>query len=44
MISPPETQTVAINIFSLNSLSKSNQAMKFSQLIAYNLRNIFQED
>ena len=35
--------TIAIHILISISRSKANQAMKFGQLIKYNLRNIFRE-
>ena len=34
-------QTIAIHILSNITRSKGNQAMKFGQLIEYNMRNIF---
>ena len=36
-------QTIAIHIFTNISKSKDNQALKFGQLIEYNIRNIFLE-
>ena len=36
-------QTIAIHILTNISRSKGNQAMKFSQLVEYNMRNIFLE-
>ena len=36
-------QTIAIHILTNISRSKDNQAIKFGQLIEYNLRNIFFE-
>ena len=43
MASRPGKQAIAINIL-LNILrNKSNQTMKFGQLIEYNMRNIFLE-
>ena len=36
-------QTIAIHILSNITRSKGNQAMKFGQLIEYNMRNIFLE-
>ena len=43
MTSQPGKQTIAINILPNISRSKSNQEMKFGQLIEYNTRNIFLE-
>ena len=43
MMSKPGTQTITIEILSNISSSKGNQAMKFGQLIEYNIRNIFLE-
>ena len=43
MTPQPGWQTIAIHIFPNISRSKSNQAMKFGQLIEYNMRNIFIE-
>ena len=40
MTSQPGYQTIAIHILPNISRSKSNQAMKFGQLIEYNIRNI----
>ena len=40
MTPQPGWQTIAIHIFPNISRSKSNQAMKFGQLIEYNMRNI----
>ena len=37
-------QTISIHILLNNSRSKGNQKMKFSQLIEYNMRNIFLEN
>ena len=34
-------QTIAIHILTNMSKSKGNQAMRFGQLIEYNMRNIF---
>ena len=42
MTSQPGKQTIVIQILSV-SRSKGNQAMKFGQLIKYNMRNIFLE-
>ena len=36
-------QTIAIHVLTNISRSKGNQAMKFSQLVEYNMRNIFLE-
>ena len=41
MMSQPAKQTIAINILSSISESKSNQAVKLGQLIQYNKRNVF---
>ena len=43
MTSQPGKQTIAIHISPSISLSKSNHAMKFGQLIEYSMRNIFLE-
>ena len=43
MTSQPGSQTIAIHILPNTSRSKSNQLMKFGQLIEYNMRNIFVE-
>ena len=43
MTSHTGTQTVTISILSDISRSKTNYAMKFGQLIEYNMRNIFLE-
>ena len=43
MTSQPGQQTIAIHILPNISRSKGNQAMKFGQLIEYNMRNIFVE-
>ena len=43
MTSQPGKQTIAIHILPNISRSIFNQAMKFSQLIEYNKRNIFLE-
>ena len=40
MTSQPGKQTIAIHILTNILRSKSNQAMKISQLIEYNMRNI----
>ena len=40
MTSKPGKQTIAIHILPNISRSKGNQAMKFGQLIEYNMRNI----
>ena len=39
----PGKQTIAIHILPNISRSKGNQKMKFSQLIQYDMRNIFLE-
>ena len=41
MTSQPGQKTILIHIFTNISGSKSNQVMKFGQLIKYNMRNIF---
>ena len=41
MMSQPGQQTTTIHILSNISRSKSNQTMRFGQLIEYNKRNIF---
>ena len=41
--SQPSKQTITIRILTNISRCKSNQAMKFGQLIEYNMRNIFLE-
>ena len=41
MTSSTQKQTITEHILPNISRSKSNQAMKFSQLIKYNVRNIF---
>ena len=41
MTSQPGLPTIAINILPSISQSKSNQTMKFGQLIEYKKRNIF---
>ena len=41
MTSQPGKQTISIQILTNISRSKGNQAMKFGQLIDYNMRNIF---
>ena len=43
MTSQPGEQTTAIHILPNISRSKWNQAMKFGQLIEYNMRNVFVE-
>ena len=43
MMSQTGYQTIAIYILPNISRSKSNQTMKFDQLIEYNMRNIFFE-
>ena len=40
----PGLQIIAIHILTYISRGKGNQAMKFGQLIEYNLRNIFLEE
>ena len=41
MTSQKDKQVIIIHIFLNISRSKGNQRMKFSQLIEYNVRNIF---
>ena len=41
--SQPGEETIAIHILPNISRSKGNQAMKFGQLIEYNMKNIFVE-
>ena len=43
MTSQPGQETIAIHIFTNISRSKGNQALKFGQLIVYNMRNILLE-
>ena len=43
MTTQPGKQTTAIHILPNISRSKGNQKMKFSQLIEYNMKNIFLE-
>ena len=43
MIAQPGQQSIAIHILPNFSKGKGNQAMKFGQLIDYNMRNIFAE-
>ena len=43
MTSQPGSETIAIQILPNISRSKGNQAMKFGQLIEYNMSNIFVE-
>ena len=43
MTPQPGLQTIAIHAFPNISRSKSNQTMKFGQLIEYNMGNIFIE-
>ena len=43
MTSQPRKQTIVIHILTNISRSKCNQAMKFGQLMGYNMRNIFRE-
>ena len=43
MTSQPGKQIIAIHILPNNWRSKSNQTMKFGQLIEYNIRNFFLE-
>ena len=41
MTSQPEKQVIAIHMLPNISRSKGNQAIKFGQIIIYNIRNIF---
>ena len=41
MTSQPANQKIAIHILTIISRNKCNQAMKFGQLIEYNMKNIF---
>ena len=41
MVSHTKQQIIKIDIFLNISRSKSNQTMKFSQLVGYNITNIF---
>ena len=43
MTSQPGKQTIATHILANISRSKGNQAIKYGQLIEYNIRNIFLE-
>ena len=43
MASQAGQQIITINIFPTISRGKSNQTMKFGQLVEYNMRNIFLE-
>ena len=43
MMSQSEKQKIAAYILPNVSRSKGNQAMKFGQLIEYNMRNIFRQ-
>ena len=43
MTSQPGKQTIAVHILTNISRNKGNQAMKFGQFIADNMRNIFLE-
>ena len=43
MTSQPGLQTIAINILTNTTKSNDNQAMIFSQLMEYNMRNMFIE-
>ena len=44
MMSQPGRQTIAIQILPNISKCKSNQTMKFGQLIKYNMNDIFPEN
>ena len=41
MTSQPDKQKIEIHILVIISRSKSNQTMKFGQLIEHNMRNLF---
>ena len=41
VMSQPGKETIAVHILPNVSRSKDNQAIKFGQLIEYNMRNIF---
>ena len=43
MTSQPGSQTIAINVSTNISRSKSNKGIKLGQSIEYNMRNIFRE-
>ena len=43
MTSQPAKQTIVIHVLSNILRNKNNQAMKFSQLREYNMKNIFLE-
>ena len=43
MMPQPGQQTIVIHLLPDISRSKGNQAMKFGQLIEYNMKNIFLE-
>ena len=43
MMSQPDWKTISIHVFTNISRSKGIQAMKFGQLIEYNMRNTFLE-
>ena len=43
MISQPGKQTITMHIFTNISRSRGNQAVKFGQLIEYNIRSIFKK-
>ena len=44
MMSESGKQTIAIHILPSVSRSKGNQAMKFAQLLQYNMKNTFSEE
>ena len=44
MASQPGKQAIAVHIVPNISRSQGNQAMKFGQLIVYNMKNIFLEN
>ena len=41
MTSQAGKETIAIHLLLITSRSKTNQTMKFGQLIEYNMRNLF---
>ena len=43
MTSQPGKQTIATHILTNISRSRDNQAMKFGQLMEYNMRKVFRE-
>ena len=43
MMSQPHQQTIAMHVLTNNSRSKSNQTIKFGQLVEHDMRKIFLE-